>query len=301
MTTTAPHPPSSAEKAYGTAELVAAFRAAEQARPSDERIFSDPYADLFVTDRKLRALVQRPRLARAIVRLREHVTPGIIGEALLRYRYAEGVLRSAREEKGVEQLVIVGAGYDSTAMRLGPASDVRVFELDHPATQARKRDILSAELPGALERSTMVPCDLRDEKVSAALARTDFDPARPAVFNWIGVCMYLEREAVEATIRDLATVAAPGSRLVLDYMEAGVIDGTTTSKSARRAAADVAKRGEPFRFGLRHDEPPAFLAPLGFTARESIPADRLMARLFPKGSRLSGAEYMGLVDAERAG
>ncbi len=291
----APAAVAASEEAYGTAELVAAFRAAEQARPSDKRIFSDPYADVFVTDRKLRALVARPRFARLIVKLRERVTPGIIGEALLRYRYAEDVLRSS----GVQQLVVIGAGYDSTAMRLGPASDVRVFELDHPATQARKVEILTRELPGALERSTMVPCDLRVEKVSEALARTDFDPSRPAVFNWIGVCMYLTREEVETTIRDLASVAAPGSRLVFDYMEASVIDGTA-GKSARRAAADVAKRGEPFKFGLRHDEPSEFLAPLGWSLREAIGADELMKRTFPKGSGLSGADYMGLVDAERA-
>jgi methyltransferase (TIGR00027 family) len=288
-------PAATAADAYGTAELVAAFRAAEQGRPSHKRIFSDPYADLFVTDKRLRALVARPRLARLIVRFRERVTPGIIGEALLRYRYAEDVLRGS----GCQQLVVIGAGYDSTAMRLGPATDVRVFELDHPGTQARKQEILLRELPGALERSVMVPCDLRVERVSQALARTDFDPSQPAVFNWIGVSMYLSRDEVETTIRDLASIAAPGSRLVFDYMEAGVIDGTTPSKSAKRAAADVAKRGEPFRFGLRHDEPTEFLAPLGWSVRESIDADALMRRTFPGGSGLSGADYMGLVDAER--
>lgn len=288
-----------AQQAYGTAELVAAVRAAEQGRPGHRRIFSYPYADLFVTDRRLRALVARPRLARLVVRLRELVTPGIIGEALLRYRYADAVLASAREA-GVDQLVLIGAGYDSTALRNGPSSDVRVYEIDHPGTQARKREILAAELPGALERSTMVPCDLRVERASEALARTAFDPSRPAVFNWLGVSMYLTREDAEATIRDLASVAAPGSRLVFDYMEASVVDGTTASRSARRAAADVAKRGEPFRLGLRHDEPPAWLPPLGWRVRESITADALMRRTFPDGSGLSGAPYMGLVDAERA-
>jgi methyltransferase (TIGR00027 family) len=293
--TTPDHTADATPEAYGTAELVAAFRAAEQARPADRRIFGDPYADLFVTDKRLRALVARPRLSRFVVRLRERITPGIIGEALLRYRYADEVLRSA----GLGQLVLIGAGYDSTALRLGPDGDVRVYEVDHPGTQARKRAILESELPGALERSTMVPCDLRVEKVSEALARTDFDPSEPAVFNWLGVCMYLSRGEVEAAIRDMASVAAPRSRLVFDYMEASVIDGTTTSKSAKRAAADVAKRGEPFRFGLRHDEPPTWLPPLGFEVRESISADALMRRSFPDGSGLAGADYMGLVDAER--
>src|SRR5436853_7939670 len=79
-----------------TAEVVAAFRAADRMRPPPERIFDDPYAELFVTDPRLRRLLDHPLIVRLILRWRELVTPGIIAGALLRYRYADDVLRGAR-------------------------------------------------------------------------------------------------------------------------------------------------------------------------------------------------------------
>lgn len=286
------------EQASSTAELVAMFRAGEYTFPAEERIYSDPFAHLFISDRRYRFLLRHRRLLRLVGRRNERRHSGVVGVALLRCRYAQDALSSARAE-GVSQLVVIGAGYDSTAAMTPAAAELAIYELDLRATQARKRAILETQMPDALERSTLVPCDLRRETVSSVLARTDFDPQRPAVFNWLGVTMFIPPQAIDFTMRDLASVAAPGSRLVFDYMEASVIDGTTSSVAAKRVAADVEARGEAFRFGLRHGEAGEWLSQFGFEVRDQGVCADVLARYFPDGAHRSAAEFMGLVLAER--
>lgn len=280
-----------------TAEVVAAFRAADRMRPPPERIFDDPYAELFVTDPRLRRLLDHPRLVRLILRWRELLTPGIVGGALLRYRYADDVLREA-SASGVRQLVLLGAGFDSTTLRRPAGDGMPTYELDLPEVLEAKRDLLARHGLGDAPGVARVACDLSRETVGSALGRTDFDGGAPALFNWLGVTMFLDRESVEATVRDVAGTAAHGSRLLFDYIDRSVADGTTADRGARRAARDVRRRGEPFRFGLDRDEVQHWIAPLGFRLLRHETPDDVMRRYFPRGGPLQAPNYFGLVLAE---
>ena len=288
---------SAAGRRMATAEVVAAFRAADRLRPPAERIFDDPYAEMFVTDRRLRRLLDHPWIVRLIVRWRELRTPGILGGALLRCRYADDVLREAGAA-GVSQLVLLGAGFDSTALRRPVGDGMSTYELDLPEVHEAKRELLARrgidDVPGV----TRVPCDFSRETAGSALERTGFDRDAPALFNWLGVTMFLDRESVEATLRDVAATAAPGSRILFDYIDRSVPDGTTTDRGARRAARDVRRRGEPFRFGLDHDEVPSWITRLGFRLLRNETPDGVMRRCFPNGAPLQAPDYFGLVLAE---
>ena len=136
----------------------------------------------------------------------------------LRARLVEDRLAEAYA-RGVRQYVILGAGLDSFAWRQPPGLDaLRIYEVDHPATQNWKVDRLAGlgwPVPG---NARMVPCDFEEKTASEALATTDFDPSAPAVVSWMGVIYYLERETAAGALADLAEVLAPGSELIFDFM-----------------------------------------------------------------------------------
>jgi methyltransferase (TIGR00027 family) len=134
----------------------------------------------------------------------------------VRARYAEDVVEQAAGG-GLGQYVILGAGLDSFAYRRADLLDrLRVFEVDHPATQEWKRRRLTAigvALPAGL---VFAPVDFERQTLREGLERAGFDFGLPAIFSWIGVTMYLTLDAIHGTLVTVARCAA-GSRLVLTY------------------------------------------------------------------------------------
>jgi len=185
--------------------------------------------------------------------LQEH--PGY-GWAILRTRYAEDALEEA-VRRGVRQYVIVGAGFDSFALRQPAfARDVEVFEIDHPATQDLKRQRLrgcDVPLPRTLH---FVPADLSQEKISDALARSTFRSADAAFFAWLGVTQYLTREANLVTLRGIAACSASGSTLVFTYVDQRALGTDPVTTSVGRLQGAFAAAREPWLSGFD----PALLA-----------------------------------------
>ena len=128
----------------------------------------------------------------------------------MRSRYTEDELSKALA-RGIKQYVILGAGLDSFAYRRRDLADVlRVFEVDHPATQQWKRvrlQELGIELPPNL---TFIPINFEQQTVTAALQAGGYWPEEPAFFSWLGVIGYLTEEATFKTLREVVA-AAPGS------------------------------------------------------------------------------------------
>lgn len=286
-----------------TAEMVLAMRASEALLPPERRVYDDRLAPHFLGSAALRALLRAPRLGRAIAALADRVYPGFMSEALLRARYFEQVVEAAARG-GVSQLVLLGAGYDSTALRLGPELGLRAFELDEPATQRRKRQIVTrlgrdGALPDA-DGVRFVPCDFARDRLVDRLLEGGFDPRTPAVVGWLGVTMYLPAAAIDATLAQLREVCAPGSSLVVDYLDRAVLDGTGTSVGGRRGAKLVAVTGEPYAFGLAPAEAPAWIARYGFDAVEHLDGAQLARRFAPgRGRGRRPADFLGLLHAVR--
>lgn len=179
--------------------------------------------------------------------LQEH--PGY-GWAVLRTRYAEDALEVA-VRRGVRQYVIVGAGFDSFALRqLGFARDVDVFEIDHPATQELKRQRLrecNVSLPGRLH---FVPADLSQEEIYEALARSTFRSTDPAFFSWLGVTQYLTREANLATLRGIAACSVSRSELVFTYVDQRALTSNPAATPVGRLQGAFAAAREPWLSGF---------------------------------------------------
>ena len=134
-----------------------------------------------------------------------------------RSRIAEDALAAA-VERGIRQIVILGAGLDTFALR-NPhgARQIRVYEVDHPATQAWKRERM-AEAQLALPPWLMfVPVDFERDDLAETLVGAGFQQNSPAFFTWLGVVPYLTEEAIVSTLDYMASI--PNSEVVFDYME----------------------------------------------------------------------------------
>jgi methyltransferase (TIGR00027 family) len=179
------------------------------------------------------------------------------GWAIVRTRYAEDALEAA-VARGIRQYVILGAGFDSFALRQPAfAREVAIFEIDHPTTQNLKRQRLrdcGVSVPRNLQ---FVPADLGQEEPGTALARSNFRPTEPAFSSWLGVTQYLTREANIATLRGIATYSAAGSELVFTYVDERELGPDRQSVDVERVQSTVVST-EPWLSGfdparLAHD------------------------------------------------
>jgi methyltransferase (TIGR00027 family) len=189
-----------------------------------------------------------------------------------RSRYAEDRLEVAVAH-GVTQYVVLGAGLDTFAYR-NPFTSLRVFEVDFPATQEWKRDLIAEakiEIPANL---TFVPLDFEHKTLSEGLAEGGFDATKPAFFGWLGVVPYLTRDAFRSTLAMIGKLPA-GTGVSFDY-----VFSPETLSAKRRAIFDtLAKRveaaGEPFRLFFAPYELEKELRASGFRHIEQVDSDGL--------------------------
>ncbi|MFB8280106.1 class I SAM-dependent methyltransferase [Nocardia colli] len=191
-----------------------------------------------------------------------------------RSRFAEETVAAAVAD-GTRQVVILGAGLDTFAYR-NPDPALRVFEVDHPATQAWKRQLLADAGITVPDSLTFAPIDFESETLATGLAAAGFDRDQPAVFVWLGVVMYLTREAIRSTLGYMAEQAAP-VRLVFDYIPPAA-DAAPEHRAQLQARADrMAAVGEPLLSSLTAAELAADLRAAGFDEVEDFSAPDLIA------------------------
>lgn len=224
-----------------------------------------------------------------------HVEPGSSGmRAFLaaRSRFTEDCLRDA-VARGTRQYVLLGAGLDTFAYR-ETSANVRVFEIDHPATQAWKRARLRETGIIPPDRVTYAPVDFEHETMRDGLTRARFDFTAPAFFAWLGVTPYLTKDAIMNTLAIVASLAR-GTEIVFDYADSS---GGGTAEQRRRfkdLADRVAASGEPFKSFFEPAALYAALEELGFSHIDDWDANLLNARYFKDrtdGLRLEGRAHL---------
>lgn len=244
-----------------TAEHVALFRALETRRR--DRLFSDDYATRFLPARYrwLARAAAVPPIGTGIARLIDHRYPGGPRmSAIARTRLIDDLLAEAAPE----QVLLLGAGYDSRAHRIPGIPTT--YEVDHPATQQAKRHLI-ADPPHV----HYVPVDLNEEHLADALAGAGFPRGRTAVI-WEGVTNYLTERAVDATLRDLAAATAQGSTVIFTYVDRAALDDDTEWHRG------VQKVGEPWTFGFHPAEVADYLAERGLDLSGDLSTKDITAR-----------------------
>lgn len=205
-----------------------------------------------------------------------------------RSRYAEDHLRTAYAA-GVRQYVVLGAGLDTFAYR-NPFPDLHVFEVDHPATQQWKRELLTTASIPLRDTLTFAPVNFEQQSLTDGLAQTSFDFQQPTFFSWLGVTPYLTLEAFRATIHAIAQMPA-GSGVSFEYALPRELLNERERAAFDLLASRVEQAGEPFQLFFMPEEMNHELRSQGFNEIEELAAADINARYFTDrrdGLRLYG-------------
>ncbi len=253
-----------------TAQGMALVRAVESSRPEGMRICDDPLA---------RALVSGFSYGMSKLMIDSglygRMSKGVLEFITARERSIDDFLKAGLAE-GLDQVVLLGAGFDTRPYRIPGIEQTRVFEIDHPATQQVKRQRLGrliAPLPGHV---TFVPLDFNSQTLAERLPASGYREQGKTLFIWQGVTMYLSPEAVDRTLAFIAGHSAPGSLLIFDYFT----DELLRSAYIQRVQRLMRMIGEALTFGIDQRLIEPFLAQRGFCDVHSADADELTRRYF---------------------
>ena len=251
-----------------TALRVALRRAAHQIHDSPV-VFDDPIAVAIL------GATYAEELKRTPLRSDRPFSIGLRAFLVARSRYAEDNLRRA-VESGVEQYVLLGAGLDTFAYR-NPYAQLRVFEVDHPATQQWKRELLEISALPVPQNLTYAPVDFERQSLPEQLHSAGFNPQLPTFFAWLGVVPYLTLGAFRSTIAFIASQAA-GTGVVLDYGQPRSSLPFLEKLAHDSLAARVQLAGEPFQLFFTPTEIAAELT--AFHNIEDMGSKEINARYF---------------------
>jgi methyltransferase (TIGR00027 family) len=175
---------------------------------------------------------------------------------------------------------VLGAGLDTYAYRSTLRDRLRIFEVDHPATQAWKRQRLAEAAIPIPNSLTFAPIDFEQQTLAEGLAAAGFDSSLRTFFTWLGVVPYLTEEAVWSTLTFIASLSN-GAHVVLDYSNSPSSFSPEWRSSHERRAKRLAEMGEPWLNYFEADELRAKLMALGFCDVEDLGPPQIAARYFP--------------------
>lgn len=252
-----------------TALRVAMRRAAHQIYDDRPLVFEDPIAVPILGETYAEEVRRTP------TRPDRPFSAALRAFLVARSRYAEDNLAHAVEQ-GVSQYVLLGAGLDTFAHR-NRYPGLRVFEVDHPATQAWKQELLEASGLVAPESLTYAPVDFERESLPERLLAAGFNSQLPSFFAWLGVVPYLTLAAFRSTVSFIAA-QPPGSGVVLDYGQPRHVLPMLEQLAHDSLASRVALAGEPFQLFFTPEEIAVELS--AFRKIEDLGTDEINSRYF---------------------
>ena len=274
----------------GTAQGVAKQRLIETIAGPEKSVINDPYADKFVIGSGVIKLMGH----RLNVWLTSKLAPGFHEHLISRTRFIDDLIEKSAKE-GIEQYVILGAGYDSRANRLNLPPSLKIFEVDQPEVSDIKLSKLPKDLPN-LENITYVNVDFSYQSLSEQLLTAGFDQTKSTIFTLEGVSQYITKEAVSSTIQELSLITKDArSIFFMSYVdellnkdpEACFGKGyPNPSKKANLIQTLSAKVGEPWISFYSDEEVESILAENGYAIKENVTLEDLNSLYFSPVGRV---------------
>ncbi len=256
-----------------TAQGVALVRAIETRRPADRRICNDPYARAFVSGLSV-------TLSKLVIDsgLYARLAPGAVEFVIVRERAIDDQLKTCLSE-GLDQVVLLGAGFDTRAYRIPGIEKTRVFEVDQPATQAVKRERLKKVIDSLPAQVTFVGIDFNRQSLGERLQAAGYDERGKTLFIWQGVTYFLTPQGVDNTLAFIAQHSGPGSAVIFDYYTTEALrdTGRPDVKMMQRVTRMT---GEAYLFGIGEGQIETFLTERGFHDIRNLPLTELGKRYF---------------------
>ncbi|MGD2247178.1 MAG: SAM-dependent methyltransferase [Candidatus Methanofastidiosia archaeon] len=279
---------------------LAFLRAMESYHLKKDRLFEDQFARGFLkfSWRAILELLRLPGVESLFLALGERQAPGVTGGLLCRIRYMDDTLSDALKE-GLDQVVILGAGSDTRALRMPDIDTVQVFEVDHPAPQDWKKKCLKKMFGTLPPHITFIPMDFDRQTLEDEMAIAGFRTGARTFVICEGVTQYITAETNDA-IFQFVSKAAPGSRIVFSYVNSGVIDGSF--EDAEKWKSLMQSEGLSWIFGIDPGELDQYLSARGFTLLDHVGASDYQERyLNPRGRHLNIMEIERVALAEVTG
>jgi len=275
-----------------TAEQNALFRALESARPEGRRLFEDSLARTFLTWPL--TLVARlsvvPGFRELVPWLIDNRWPGVRSSVVARTRFIDDAIAASLRQH-IEQLVILGAGFDSRAYRLPGVQGITVFEVDHPDTQTTKRKALQRLHPVARTHVRFVAIDFNHGDLTSVMVAAGYRESARTFILWEGVTNYLTEAAVDTTL-SWCSRAAPGSLLLFTYVHRDVLTTPSAFIGTKNLFTSLKRAGEKLTFGIEPSQLPEFLAERGFSLESDLGAAEYRERYFGDEARtMRGHEF----------
>ncbi len=215
--------------------------------------------------------------------------PGLYLHFALRKKLIESIVQGVIEKGAVRQVVVIAAGFDPLAAALHKKhADVKFFEIDHPATQERKKAALADAGPNLF----FCPADLTKTGIADALARAGFNAGHPTVFIAEGITMYLDARQLDKFFVGIrASAQHPDSSLIFTYMARSPLGVIGFDSQTALARLWLQLQGEPMKWGIEPENIPMFLTARGFALKRDHSAADLSARFMTgKNNRLAKGE-----------
>jgi methyltransferase (TIGR00027 family) len=252
------------------AELIALHRFGESRKPEGERICYDPYAVHFVNPETLALAASDPEKTKVMSEYYERLFPGLANSIRARVRYFDDFVKKSLDE-GLEQLVILGAGYDTRAYRIeGLKEKIKVFEVDHPDTQRVKIGKIK-EIFGSLPNHVIyVPVDFEIDNFGERLLEKGYDRSQKTLLILEGLIMYIPPEAVNETLSFIAKNSGKASSIIFDYYLESVVDGTCELEVGKNIRDYTYQQGEPLQFGIKEGMVENFLEAMGYSGIRNV-------------------------------
>jgi methyltransferase (TIGR00027 family) len=274
-----------------TAEGMAILRAIEARKPESERICYDPIARTLVPGISL-------TLSKLVIDsgLYDRMAPGAAAFITARERYIDDFLKSCLSE-ALDQVVILGAGFDTRAYRIAEIEKTRVFEIDHPDTQSEKLIRLTKAIGRLPDHVSFIPVDFNSESLAERLLSSGYSEKGKTLFIWQGVVVYLTAEGVDSTLAFIASHSSPGSTVIFDYFYNETLHDISRPevKMMQRAAKAT---GEGYLFGIDQGQIEQFLVQRGFDDVRNVNSEDLKrlyftglnaGRMIPAGCDIASA------------
>jgi methyltransferase (TIGR00027 family) len=216
--------------------------------------------------------------------------PGVRSSVVARTRLIDDLLAAALE-KNIEQLVILGAGFDSRAYRMSRLRAIDVFEVDHPDTQAAKQGVLKRLFSAPPKHVRFVAIDFKRDDLMSAMRLAGYRESAHTFILWEGVTNYLTEGAVDSTLRWCSRASA-GSLLLFTYVHRDILTRPSAFTGTRNLFASLEKTGERFTFGMEPSHVPQYLAERGLSLEHDVGAAEYRERYFGVAARkMRGHEF----------
>ncbi len=269
------------EKTSRTAQYMALFRALETERDSKDKLFSDPYAIHFL-EAKLRFA---SRMSKYLI-IRKYISntiqkkiPGAFSSAIARTKYIDDLLESTIAN-GVKQVIILGAGFDTRALRLDFLKSIPVIEIDHPNTSKFKIATYKNRIGRLPKNIDFYQIDFNKQSLEELAEQHNFDFTKPTTIIWEGVTNYLSEDAIKSTFGFIKKFTK-NSYIIFTYVHKKILENPSSFLGGEKLLTDLEQLEEKWTFGFLPEELPYYLKQFNMMLIEDMGATEYREKYVP--------------------